>query len=244
LGSDFLGSKEETMALPQPQTAQLSIPIFKLQAFLKNIDDLQLPPASQREMERQLSEQAATVMESFTRHNPGHGRRTAGYSVLLGRTIGLSPEELHDLALAGLLHDVGLLMLEPTLLASPDTWDAKDYATVQSHPRIGAELLSPFAFLTSAAHLIAHHHERWDGSGYPFGLRGSFIPLGARVLAIADAYDAIQVPQETAPRVKQNIALRILTIGAGSQFDPTLVETFVSAVQPASRVRGGVCPAT
>ncbi len=225
------------MALPQLDTTDTTAPVRTLHAFLKKIDDLQLPPASQREMERMLSEQAALLMESFTRHNPGHGRRTAGYAALLGRALGLSEEELHDLELAGLLHDVGLLMLEPELLLHPDAWDAEDYARVQSHPRIGAEFLAPFAFLTSAAHIIAHHHERWDGSGYPFGLRGSFIPLGARVLAIADAYDAIQVPPETEPRVKHDIALRILSIGAGSQFDPALVETFVEAVRPAAGER-------
>ncbi len=221
------------MAFRQLDIGLIPVPVRTLQAFLKKIDELQLPPVSQREMELMLSEQAAVLMESFTRHNPGHGRRTARSCVLLGRALELTAEELHDLALAGLLHDAGLLTLEPALLTRPDTWDAEDYARVQSHPRIGADLLSSFAFLTSAAHTVAHHHERWDGSGYPFGLRGPFIPLGARVLAIADAYDAIQLPQGTDPRLKQDTALRILKVGAASQFDPTLVDLFVSAVKEA-----------
>lgn len=223
------------MTLQQPDTTHFPAPVRSVLGFLKKIDELQLPPASQHEIEQMLALQAGALMESFTRHNPGHGRRTADACLLLGRALGLPPDELHDLSLAGLLHDVGLLMLDPELLARPDTWDAEDYALVQSHPRVGAELLSRFAFLASAAHMIAHHHERWDGSGYPFGFRGSFIPLGARVLAIADAFDSIQVPVETNPRIRRHIALRILKIGAGSQFDPELVEIFIAECAPVGR---------
>jgi HD-GYP domain-containing protein (c-di-GMP phosphodiesterase class II) len=143
----------------------------------------------------------------------------------------MSDEEIHDLRLAGLLHDIGLLCMDEKLLARPDLWDAAAYAHVQSHPRVGAELLRPFAFLSSAALAIAHHHERWDGSGYPYGLRGDFIPLPARILAIADAYDAIHVPADVGPSVRQQVCLRILKVGAGSQFDPTLVSIFASALE-------------
>lgn len=225
------------MAFPQPHTRSMPAPVRVVLAFLKKIDELQLPPTPQREMEEVLCEQASVLLESFTRHNPGHGRRTAVSCTRLGKALGLSSEELHDLTLAGLLHDVGLLMLDPALLSRPDAWDAEDYARVQSHPRVGAELLARFAFLTSAAQVIAHHHERWDGSGYPFGLRGSFIPLGARILAIADAYDAIQVPPETDRHLRRQIALRILKVGAGSQFDPTLVTLFSEAVRAAAADR-------
>ena len=149
----------------------------------------------------------------------------------LAPTLALSDEEIHDLRLAGLLHDIGLLCVDETLLARPDLWDATAYARIQSHPRVGAELLRSFAFLSSAALAIAHHHERWDGSGYPYGLRGDFIPLSARILAIADAYDAIHVPGDAEPSVRQHICLRILKVGAGSQFDPTLVSIFASALE-------------
>lgn len=221
------------MTFIQPHIQTMPASVRMVLAFIKKIDKLQLPPAPQREMEQVLCEQASVLLESFTRHNPGHGRRTAAHCARLGRALGLSSEELHDLTLAGLLHDVGLLTLDPGFLARPDTWDAEDYVRVQSHPRIGAELLTRFAFLTSAAQIIAHHHERWDGNGYPFGLRGPFIPLGARVLAIADAYDAVQVPPETDRYLRQQIALRIVNVGAGSQFDPTLVALFNQAVRAA-----------
>lgn len=218
------------MAANMSNTHSLPAAVHSVLRFLRKIDELQLPPESQQEMEHTLVLQASVLMESFTRHNPGHGKRTAGYCVRLGDALGLSREEVHDLRLAGMLHDIGLLMLDATLLARPEAWDVEDYARVQSHPRIGAELLGRFAFLTSAAQIVAHHHERWDGSGYPFGLRGSFIPLGARILAIADSFDSVQIPRDSDSGVRKHVAFRILRLGAGSQFDPILVDVFESAI--------------
>jgi HD-GYP domain-containing protein (c-di-GMP phosphodiesterase class II) len=224
---------EKLMAAQQYDTVCASTPIRSVLALLNQIDKLQLAPRAQRDVEQRLAQEASIMMEQFIPHNPGHGRRAATYCALLGQALALSDEEIHDLRLAGLLHDIGLLCLDEKLLASPDAWDAAAYAHVQSHPRIGAELLRPFAFLSSAALAIAHHHERWDGSGYPYGLRGNFIPLPARILAIADAYDSIHVPVNVELTARQQVCLRILKVGAGTQFDPTLVSIFASALQAA-----------
>ena len=216
------------------ETLSVLPPIRSLLEHLEQIDALQLPPLAQRDMEERLSKDASVYMEHFMRHNPGHGRRTAAYCALVGQALALPDEEIHDLKLAGLLHDIGLLCVDEQLLARPDLWDAAAYAHIQSHPRLGVELLRPFAFLSSAALAIAHHHERWDGSGYPYGLRRDFIPIPARILAIADAYDAINVPPNVEGSVRQQICLRILNVGAGSQFDPTLVSIFASALKTAT----------
>ena len=85
-------------------------------------------------------------------------------------------------------------------------------------------MLEPFLFLQEASILIAHHHERWDGSGYPYGIRGAFIPLGARILAIADTFDAIRIPNVSENDRRNLIALRMIRITSGTQFDPALVE--------------------
>ena len=130
---------------------------------------------------------------------------------------------MHDLKLAAFLHDIGLLMLPNTLTIWGNRLDPESYVTVQNHPRLGASLLEPFFFFRKATVLIAHHHERWDGSGYPYGIRGRFIPLGSRILSIADAVDAIRIP-EVSDRVARNtIALIIIRVAAGTQFDPELV---------------------
>jgi response regulator RpfG family c-di-GMP phosphodiesterase len=137
----------------------------------------------------------------------------------------LTTGELHDLKLAALLHDIGLLMLPQELISGGNTLDSESYVAVQNHPRLGASLLEPFFFLREASILIAHHHERWDGSGYPYGIRGTFIPLGSRILAIADAYDAIKVP-DADDTVRNQVALRILLVASKTQFDPALIEVF------------------
>jgi response regulator RpfG family c-di-GMP phosphodiesterase len=136
----------------------------------------------------------------------------------------MSTSELHDLKLAAFLHDIGLLMLPHELTIGVTKLDPDSYVTVQNHPRHGASLLEPFFFLREATVLIAHHHERWDGSGYPYGIRGRFIPLGSRILSIADAFDAIRIPEVSSRVARNTIALRIIQVAAGTQFDPELVD--------------------
>ena len=161
----------------------------------------------------------------------GHGRRTAAMARSLGSCAKLSRESLHHLTLAALLHDIGLLVLPAALVSHTGCLDLHSYAARQSHPRVGAECLEPYRFLRHASIIIAHHHERWDGSGYPYGIRGTFIPIEARVLAIADAFDAIHVPGVIDQDSRDRAAYRILTVGAGTQFDPHLVALFGRCLQ-------------
>lgn len=197
--------------------------IVTIQAMLWKIDRLRLPVASRRDVQRILMRQVSKELDRAVPSQAGHGFRTAVTSVLIGQAVGLTPAELHDLTLAAWLHDIGLLMLPTDLVEKKDSLDPEDYVAIQNHSRLGATLLEPFSFLREASVLIAHHHERWDGSGYPYGIRGPFIPLGSRILAIADAFDAIQVPGACCRSRRQAIALRIIHVSAGSQFDPELV---------------------
>jgi HD-GYP domain-containing protein (c-di-GMP phosphodiesterase class II) len=199
--------------------------IITIQAMLRKIDRLRLPLASRRDVESILVRQVGKEIDCALPWQSGHGRRTAAMSLLIGQAIGLPPGELHDLKLAALLHDIGLLMLPQELAIGGHILDSESYVTVQNHPRLGASLLEPFFFLREASVLIAHHHERWDGSGYPYGIRGTFIPLGARILAVADAYDAIKVP-ETNHADRNRVAFRIIRVASSTQFDPALVEVF------------------
>jgi response regulator RpfG family c-di-GMP phosphodiesterase len=161
----------------------------------------------------------------------GHGRRTAALAQCLGSMAGISRESLHHLMLASLLHDIGLLAVPNRLHSQRGCLDLDSYASIQCHPRLGAQWLERFRFLRHAAVIIAHHHERWDGFGYPYGIRGTFIPLEARVLAIADAFDAVEVPSVSDPDVRDQVAYRIIKVAAGSQFDPHLVEMWPHPVQ-------------
>jgi HD-GYP domain-containing protein (c-di-GMP phosphodiesterase class II) len=158
----------------------------------------------------------------------GHGIRTARHAVSLGYAAGLSSAELNDLCLASLLHDIGRMTLPKTILEKDGPLSEEEYALVQSHSRAGAELLAPVPALRRPALWIAHHHERWDGFGYPYGLRGGLIPLGARILAVADTFDSLTSAQPYRQALGRESATRLLRELAGSQLDPRLTEMFVS----------------
>lgn len=204
--------------------------VQRIHALLRKMDDLKLPTSSSRDVVSILVRQAGREIDRALPWQAGHGQRAATIAVRIGQTVGLDVDALHHLWLAALLHDIGLLMLPRSLAKSGTNLDLDSYAAIQSHSRLGATLLEPFSCLKEAAIIIAHHHERWDGSGYPYGIRGTYIPLGARILSIADAFDAIKVPDVSDPAVRNLIALRILKVASGTQFDPDLVAATVDIV--------------
>lgn len=205
--------------------------VLAIQRELDKIDRLRLPIASCRDVERILVRQVTKELDRALPWQAGHGRRTATIALAVGREIGLSSDDLHHLTLAAYLHDVGLLMLPPGLMDSTAFLEPDTYVAVQNHCRIGAALLEPYTFLQKAAIFVAYHHERWDGTGYPYGIRGPFIPLGARILSVADAFDAIQVPEATDNTLRDLIASRILHVAAGTQFDPTIVAALTRSLE-------------
>ena len=156
-----------------------------------------------------------------------HGQRTVRYAALLGRAAGLSDADVTDLGYAALLHDIGRLALPHAVARKRGPLTSAEYALVQAHPRAGAELLDPIPFLRVASVWIAHHHERWDGTGYPYGIRGPYIPLASRVLAIADTFDAMTEGCAGHRTIDGDAALGLLELVAGSQLDPDLVEIFI-----------------
>jgi HD-GYP domain-containing protein (c-di-GMP phosphodiesterase class II) len=218
------------MAMEQRICEHIHPKTIAIQGMLRKIDCLQLPTESRRDVESILIRQVSKEIDRALPWQAGHGRHTAAISSLIGQAIGLTPNELHDLKLAALLHDIGLLMLPRELTIGANPLNPESYVAVQNHPRLGASLLEPFFFLREASILIAHHHERWDGSGYPYGIRGRFVPLGARILSIADAFDAIRIPEISSRVVRNTITLRIIQVAAGTQFDPELV-TVLSVLQ-------------
>jgi HD-GYP domain-containing protein (c-di-GMP phosphodiesterase class II) len=196
------------------------------------------PPAAMSPLEALLIlTRASDAADPFLK---GHGIRTARYAVPLGFAAGLSATELNDLCLASLLHDIGRLALPKTVLENDGPLSGEEYALVQSHPRAAAELLAPIPALRRPALWIAHHHERWDGFGYPYGLRGALIPLGARILAVADTFDALTSPQAYRPALDRESAARLLRELAGSQLDPCLADAFLGLSLGVAAEAGGI----
>lgn len=218
-------------SVEQIQPAGLAI-----QNMLQKIDRLHLPPASRRDLESILVRQITRELDRLLPWQAGHSEATAVRAIHIGQAMGLHDSILHQLELAALLHDIGLLMLPTQLQTGRESLDTNAYTTIQNHPRLGSILLEPFSFLREVTVMIAHHHERWDGSGYPYGLRGEFIPLGARILAVADAFTAIQVPHLYDRFQRDRVALRILQVAAGTQFDSLVVNTLVKCCSGTNRV--------
>jgi HD-GYP domain-containing protein (c-di-GMP phosphodiesterase class II) len=211
------------MADLAPDTIDL-IDIVTLQ--LADLDSLHLPNGTLQQVRLDRIRLMVRRIETSIPDHFGHGERTANYALLIADAIGLTVEQVIDLHYAALLHDIGLLTIPETLneKAAPLTFD--EYVSVQSHPRAGAALLRTHSFLYEPARLVAHHHERWDGSGYPYGLRGAYIPVSSRILAIADTFDAMVSRAATF-----EVALRALHASSGSHFDPELLTTFCQLME-------------
>jgi two-component system, cell cycle response regulator len=159
-----------------------------------------------------------------------HIRGVADLSTAVGRRLRLASEALEVLGRAAELHDVGKLAMPDHLLGKPGELDAGEWELMRRHPEIGARILAPVAALAPVAELVAASHERWDGTGYPAGLAGDEIPLGARIIAVCDVYDAMvsDLPYAAARPVDE--ALAEIRAGAGTLFDPAVVEAFAAEV--------------
>lgn len=156
-----------------------------------------------------------------------HSRRVAELSGALGTQLGLTEAQCADLRLAGMLHDLGKIGVREAVLHKPSQLSPDEYRHVKLHPELGARILSPLQDLAHIVPFIRHHHERWDGDGYPDGLAGEAIPFGARILSLADAYVAMREHRPYRPSLSQDRALGELHIGARRQFDLHVVSAMV-----------------
>jgi cyclic di-GMP phosphodiesterase len=164
-----------------------------------------------------IDQQAKSVVLSLARSieakdslSGGHSERMAAYAVQLGEKIGLQEEELEELRIACLLHDIGKVAVPDNILLKPGPLDAEEMETVRQHPVIGERICAPLMSLRGVSQIIRHHHERMDGSGYPDGLHGEQIPIKARILQIADVYDALVTDRPYRAALSCDEALQIL----------------------------------
>jgi putative nucleotidyltransferase with HDIG domain len=160
----------------------------------------------------------------------GHSERLASYAVAIGRRLGFGDGALENLRVAGMLHDVGKIGISDRILLKPGPLTPEEYEAVKRHAAMGAEILSAAGFPEDVVRWVLHHHERWDGHGYPAGLRGEDIPLGARVLAVADAYEVMTTGRVYRGPLLPGQALEELERERGRQFDPQAVDAFRDAL--------------
>ncbi|WP_435600660.1 HD-GYP domain-containing protein [Streptomyces sp. C10-9-1] len=172
--------------------------------------------------------QAVDLKDPYTR---GHGERVGRASVLIARELGLGEDRLETVRLAGTLHDIGKLGVPTRVLRKDGPLTPAERRTVELHPEYGHEIVRGMGFLGEAREAILHHHERLDGTGYPYGLAGEAIPEAARVVAVADAFDAMTSTRSYRRARPVGEALEELGRCAGTQFDPRMVRALTRAVQ-------------
>ena len=167
------------------------------------------------------------ALEARDAYTQRHSNRVTGLSLLIGRNLGISTEELDILNVAGRLHDIGKIGIRDAILLKPGRLTEAEFETIKEHPVIGADIVGQLGLWDREREIIRCHHERFDGSGYPDGLRGEAIPLLSRILFVADTYDAMASDRAYRERVPEPRILETIEQGAATQFDPTVVALFL-----------------
>lgn len=171
---------------------------------------------------------AVDAKDVYTR---GHSDRVAYFASLIGKEYGLSESELETLRIGGVFHDIGKIGTADDILLKTDKLDKADFEEIKRHPMKGALILSAVSMFSDVVPIVRHHHERIDGKGYPDGLKGENIPLPARIIAVADAFDAMTSDRQYRLRLSLEEAIDQLKTGAGTQFDQGVVETFLELIK-------------
>lgn len=194
-----------------------------------------------REDTRAALENMVEAIELRDPYTAGHSRRVASLARAIALDLGLTHEEADTIESAGFVHDIGKIAIDPAILTKPGRLTEAERREAERHPVLGAEFISRFASYQVGVPLVRHHHEAWDGSGYPNGLRGESIPLGARILAVADTFDALTSDRPYRSGMTVDRAILILREGAGRQWDATVVSSLLQC--PLLLQDGGSGPA-
>lgn len=172
----------------------------------------------------------AIALDAKDSYTEGHSKRVSEFACILARSLGLDLQEIEWIRLAASMHDIGKIGIPERILCKPAKLTADEYEVMKKHPVIGARILKPIKPLEKVANLVLCHHEYWDGSGYPNGLSKDEIPIGARIVSIADAYQAMTSNRPYRSALPSEQAIEILKNGKEKQWDPELVELFIEVV--------------
>lgn len=170
----------------------------------------------------------AMAIEAKDRYTRKHLNRVREYAVRLCEKLGVPGDELEAVRIASLLHDIGKIAIPEEILCKPGKLTTEEFEVIKSHVDIGAAILERIRFPWPVASVVRSHHERWDGLGYPRGLKGEEIPMGGRIISLVDVYDALTSDRPYRKAISREQAVQILRAGSGSQFDPVVVETFIA----------------
>ena len=196
--------------------------------YVGRIDDERRHVQEMADLHLATIEALALAIDAKEQTAQSHIRRVQVYAAGLAKSLGMPDSEIQGVKTAALLHDIGKLAVPEHILAKPGPLTQEEFQKIRLHPQVGAEIISAVPFPYPVAPLILSHHERWDGKGYPQGLKGNDIPLGARILSVVDYFDALTSERPYHKAMTRDAALGLLTQEAGSALDPTVVQRFIS----------------
>lgn len=179
----------------------------------------------------------AEAVDGKTVYTAGHSLRVVGYSVLVGDEMDFTRQEISMLQLGALLHDLGKINVSEEILNKSGRLTEEEWEQIKAHPKIGAEILKKVDFFKDLVPAVYHHHEYYNGCGYPGELAGSEIPVQARIIAVADAYEAMTSTRPYRKGYSHHDALSRLKDGKGWQFDPDIVDCFIKSIKKAKDLR-------
>ncbi|HEV8474062.1 MAG TPA: HD-GYP domain-containing protein [Methylomirabilota bacterium] len=174
----------------------------------------------------------ANALEAKDPYTRGHSERVSAMSRRIAIALGLAPAVVDAVGQAGLLHDIGKIGVPETILTKPGPLTPEEWAVMRAHPVVGAQIVAPFEFFAPAVAAIRHHHERWDGSGYPDGLAGDAIPIEARIVAVADVFDALTSNRSYRVALPRDGALACVLASTGRTLDERAVAALVGTLRP------------
>ncbi len=220
----------------------LTITYFAYRTSLGRLEDAKQHVIRVNELYLSTIEALATAVDAKDQITHGHIRRVQVYAVELAQRLGLRDElQMKAIEAAALLHDMGKLAIPEHILNKPGKLTAIEFEKMKRHADIGADLLSSIRFPYPVVPIVRHHHENWDGTGYPGKLAGADIPLGARILSVVDCFDALTSDRPYRPRMSTDEAFEILRSRRSNMYDPLVVDTFISAysqMAPAAELAG------
>jgi hypothetical protein len=191
-------------------------------------------------LQHQTQEAMIAMADAIDQRDPytaDHSRRVAELAVRIGEVSGVNERDLERLRIAARMHDIGKIGIGNDLLHKPGKLTDDEWEILRAHPVIGEQLLKPYRQFRHETRLVRHHHERWDGKGYPDRIRGQSIPLGARIIAVADTFDAMTTSRPYRPALSRQYAIDEIRNGALSQFDPQIVASFLQIMDESSKIR-------
>lgn len=215
--------------------------LLLIESAIKSIDQMreikringELHETNQK-LEKAYMESIETLRYTVEAKDPytkGHSDRVAQYSVLIGKKMGLSEEEQNKLLIGGLFHDIGKIGVPDTILRKTDKLTDEEYSEIKNHPSIGAHILAPATIFQEIIPIVKHHHEKYDGRGYPSQLKGEDIPLYARIAAVADTFDAMTSKRPYRDALPVETVIAEVERCKGTQFDPQIADVFLDILR-------------